>query len=226
MALELAALAGLSPSDQMRAADLLVLQGAYSSTAEASVALEKVARTPERKDGRRLPRGSRLSMVTRMAYMLGVMTQSDEKPSRLRSALQILLFTALVLIGFVAPLIWVPLMGFAFRKSGTQMGERATDFYAHGRSSDAGVTVRKAETVRIGMTAGLIRMALLILLPVVVAVIALVTGADLGIGEWGSSGVLLVAVSVLATVAWLLYRRWRRRHRASESGGLQAHPVT
>ena len=211
MALELAALAGFSPSDQMRAADLLGCRARYPSTGEASAALEKVARAPTRVEGARLPRGSRMNMIRRMAYMLGVMTQSGEKPSRLRSALQISLFAVLVLIGFVLPLIWVPIMGLAFRKSGTQMGERATDFYVHGRSSDAGVTVRKAETVRIGMTAGLIRMTLLILLPLTVALIALLSGADIGIGEWGSSGVLLIAVSVLATCAWLLSRWWRRR---------------
>ncbi len=211
MALELAALAGFSPTDQMRAADLLVLQGAYTSTPEASAALERVARDPTRVEGKRLPRGTRMSMVRRMAYMLGVITQSEEKQSRLRSALQVCLFGVLVLIGFIFPLIWVPIMGLAFRKSGIQMGARATEFYGQRRSRDAGVTVAKAETVRIGMAAGLIRMILLILVPVAVAVIALLTGVDIGGGKWVSAGVMLIAVSALATLAWLLYRWWRRR---------------
>ena len=55
MALELAALAGYAPSDQMRAADLLVLQGAYTSTPEASAALERVARDPKRSRGKEAP---------------------------------------------------------------------------------------------------------------------------------------------------------------------------
>jgi len=100
------------------------------------------------------------------------------------------------------------------------MGERATEFYAQSRTSEAGVTVRKAETVRIGMSAGLIRMALLILLPVAVAVIALLTGAEIGGGEWVSAGILLIAVSALATLAWFAYRWWRRRRR------LAARPVS
>jgi len=173
MALELATLAGYAPSDQMRAADLLVLQGAYASTTEASEALAKLARDPKGREGKRLPHGSRLSMIKRMAYMLGVIGSSGVKRSRMRTALQIALITVVVLVGFVLPLVWVPFMGLAFRKSGIQMGERATEFYAQSRTSEAGVTVRKAETVRIGMSAGLIRMALLILLPVAVAVIAL-----------------------------------------------------
>ena len=61
------------------------------------------------------------------------------------------------------------------------------------------------------MTAGLIRMTLLILLPVVVAVIALLTGAEIGGGEWVSAGILLIAVSALATLGWFAYRWWRRR---------------
>jgi hypothetical protein len=213
MALELAALAGHAPSDQMRAADLLVLQGAYASTSEASAALAKVARDPKGREGKRLPRGSRMSMIKRMAYMLGVIGSSGEKRSRMRTALEIALITVVVLVGFVLPLIWLPVMGLAFRKSGIQMGERATEFYAQGRTSEAGVTVRKAESVRIGMSAGLIRMALLILLPVAVAVIALLTGVEIGGGEWVSAGILLIAVSALATLAWFAYRWWRRSRR-------------
>jgi hypothetical protein len=215
MALELAAIAGYSPSDQMRAADLLVLQGAYASTAEASAALAKVARHPKHRDGKRLPRGSRMSMIKRMAYMLGVVGSSDEKRSRLRGLLEIALVGSVILVGLVLPLIWVPFMGFAFRKSGLQMGERATMFYAQGEAREAGVTVRKTETVRIGMSAGLIRMAILILLPILAAVIALLTGADFGDGRWLTALVLLIAVSALATLAWFAYRSWRRRRRSA-----------
>jgi hypothetical protein len=213
MALELAAIAGHNPSDQMRAADLLVLQGAYASTAEASAALTKVARDPKHREGQRLPRGSRVSMIKRMAYMLGVVGSSGEKRSRLRTLLEIALVGVVILVGLVLPLIWVPFMGFAFRRSGLQMGERATIFYAEGEAREAGVMVRKAETVRIGMSAGLIRMAILILLPILAGVIALLTGADMGDGRWLSALILFIAVSALATVAWFAYGWWRRRRR-------------
>jgi hypothetical protein len=213
MALELAAIAGHSPSDQMRAADLLVLQGAYASTAEASAALAKIARDPKQREGKRLPRGSRVSMVKRMAYMLGVIGSSDEKRSRVRTLLEAALIGVVILVGLVLPLIWVPFMGFAFRKSGLQMGERATIFYAQGGGREAGVAVRKPETVRIGMSVGLIRMTILILLPILAGVIALLTGADMGDGRWLTALILLIAVSALATLAWFAYRWWRRRRR-------------
>jgi membrane protein DedA with SNARE-associated domain len=74
--------------------------------------------------------------------------------------------------------------------------------------------VRKAPpTVRIAMSAGFVRMALLIAVPVVVAVIALLAGADIGSGKWVSAGVFLIAVSAAVTSAWLGYHWWRRQRR-------------
>jgi hypothetical protein len=212
MALELAALAGYAPDDEMRAADLLVIQGAYSTTEEASAALARLTRDPKRREGKRLPHGSRISMVKRMAFMLGLLGSSDEKPSRLRSALQMAMVGAVFLVGLVLPLVWVPYMALAFRKSGLRMGAHASAFYAERRSEEAGVIVRKAPTVRIAMSAGVVRMVALIALPVVVAVIALLTGADIGSGKWVSAGIFLIVLSALATLAWFGYRWWRRRH--------------
>ena len=211
MALELAALAGYAPDDEMRAADLLVIQGAYTSTDDASAALAKLTRDPKSREGKRLPRGSRISMVKRMAYMLGLLGSTEEKPSRVRSVLQMAFLGAVFLVGLVLPLVWVPYMAWAFRKSGLQMGRRASSFYADRKSEEAGVTVRKAPTVRIAMSAGFIRMLLLIALPVVVAVLALVFGADIGTGRWVSAGIFLIVVSALATLGWFGYRWWRRR---------------
>jgi len=212
MALELAALAGYAPDDEGRVADLLVIQGAYASTAEARAALTRLTRDPKSREGKRLPRGTRIAMVKRMAYMLGILGSSDgEKPSRLRSALQMALVGAVILVGLVLPLVWVPYMALAFRKSGLRMGAQASAFYAERRSEDAGVTVRKAPIVRIAMSAGLTRMVLLIALPVVVAVIALLTGADIGSGKWVSAGIFVIAVSGLTTLAWFGYRWWRWR---------------
>lgn len=212
MALELAALAGYAPDDEMRAADLLVIQGAYASTAEAGAALARLARDPKSRKGKRLPRGTSISMVKRMAYMLGVIGSSGEKKSsRLRSALQTVSVGAVFLVGLVLPLVWVPYMALAFRKSGLRMGAQASAFYAERRSEEAGVTVRNAPKARIGMSAGLIRMILLITLPVIVAVIALLTDANIGSGKWISAGIFLIAVSGLVTLAWFGYRRWRGR---------------
>jgi hypothetical protein len=211
MALELAALAGYAPDDEMRAADLLVIQGAYASTNEARAALATLTRNPKERQGKRLPRGTRIAMVKRMAHMLGMLGSSDEKPSRLRSLLQMAFVGAVFLVGLVLPLVWVPYMAWAFRKSGLRMGASARAFYAQGQSEEAGVTVTKAPAVRVAMSAGVLRVVLLIALPVVVAMIALLTGADLGTGKWLSAGIFLLVISGLVTLAWVGYRSWRRR---------------
>jgi hypothetical protein len=212
MSLELAALAGYSADGEMRAADLLVIQRAYGSNAEAAAALARMTRDPQHREGRRLPRGSRISMVKRMAYMLGLLGSSDEKTGWVRSALQWALVGAVFLVGLVLPLVWVPYMAWAFRKSSLQMGARASAFYAERSSEETGITVRKAASVSVGMSAGFVRMLALIAVPVLVAVIALLTGTDIGTGRWLSAGILLILVSGLATLAWFGYRSWRRRH--------------
>jgi hypothetical protein len=216
MALELAALAGYAPDGEMRAADLLVIQGAYPSTPEASAALAKVTRDPSKREGKRLPRGTRISMVRRMAYMLGLLG-SGQKTGWLRSALSWLLIGVVFLVGLVLPLVWVPYMAWSFRKSSVQMGVRASAFYAERRSKETGVTVAKAKapSVQIGMSAGFARMLALIALPVLVAVVALLAGADVGTGKWLSAAIFLVVVSGLITLAWLGYRSWRHRRLAA-----------
>ena len=55
----------------------------------------------------------------------------------------------------------------------------------------------------------------LIAVPVVVAVIAIFTGADIGTGKWLSAAIFLIVVSGLVTLAWFGYHRWRRRRQSS-----------
>src|SRR5262249_5435900 len=160
--------------------------------------LAGVTRGPHNREGKRLPRGSRNSMVERMAYMLGLLGSSDEKTSWLRSVLQWAVLGGVVLLGLLLSLGRGPLMavggreGWAFRKSSLQMGARASAFYAERSSEETGVTVRKAPSVRVGMSAGFARMLALIALPVLVAVIALLTGADIGTGKWISAVIFLL----------------------------------
>jgi hypothetical protein len=56
-------------------------------------------------------------------------------------------------------------------------------FYAERKNKEAGVTVTRSPTVRIGMSAGVVRMLALIALPAVVAVVPLLAGGDIGSGN-------------------------------------------
>jgi hypothetical protein len=210
MALELAGLSGRDPEDQVRAADLLVLQGAYRSVAEASSALEHVVREPKHREGR-LPRGSRIAMVRRMAYLLGMLGPSGEKKSRLRQALGIALLCVVFLVSFAMPLVWVPYMAASLRRSALQVGGRATAFYTDGAAAAPSSAHEEPRNVSVGIAAGFSRTVVLIAVPVVGAAIALLTGLEVGGSRLVGSGVLLVVLSQAAAIVWLVNRWWRRR---------------
>jgi hypothetical protein len=215
MAFELAAINGHSATDMMRAADLLVLQGAYPTTEEAGAALETVTRSAGKPAGGRLPRGARWNMIKRMAFLLGLLgAPGTPKPSRLVSAVRWLALGLTFLVGLVLPLVWVPYMAVSMRRAASQMGQRGVDFYAVRRSGEAGVTVTGAPlTLNVGISAGLVRLLLLIVIPIVVAVIALLTDTDIGGGRWITAFVALVVFSTVVTFGWLGFRWLRRRRR-------------
>jgi hypothetical protein len=213
LALELAATAGHSPTDERRAADLLVIQGAYDTTNEATAALARVTRDPGARTEKRLPRGSRWSMVMRMAFILGVLgAPGDPKRSRLRATLGWVGVGVVVVVGLVLPLVWVPYMAVSMRKSAVRMGDRARKFYADRETVDR----IDVPLVRLAFSAGLARfLALFVLLvaPLVVAVVGAATGVELGTGRYLSAVILLVLVSGAATLAWIFLARRRRGRR-------------
>jgi hypothetical protein len=214
MVFELAAVAGRSPTDQMRAAELLVLLGAYPTTEDALAALQEM-KTHPRDPGKKLPRGTRWSMIMKMGYLLEVFGPSDPTRTKLRSTLGWIGVGFVFLVGLVLPLVWVPYMAYAMRKSSLRLASRAVPYYA-GETSDAGVTVT-SRRISVGGTAALARTLLLLLLPVAAAIVAFVAGLQITGGSWVSALLLLLLVSAAATLGWLAFRWWRRRRRLAAS---------
>jgi hypothetical protein len=221
MAFELAVINGYSATDRMRAADLLVLQGAYSTAEEAGAALDTVTRA-ERQGGR-LPRGARWSMIKRMAFLLGLLAApGTPKPGLLVSMIRWIALGVTFIVGLVLPLAWVPYMAVSMRRAALQMGQRGRTFYAAKRTEETGVTVTRGPlTVNVGVAAGFARMLLLIAAPIVIALIALLTDTNIVGGRWITALVGLVVISALATVSWLGFRWLRRRRRRT---GIAAVP--
>jgi hypothetical protein len=214
MVFELAAATGHDPNDRRRAADLLVLLGAYDSLDEAERALATMARDPHSREGKRLPASALWDTTRRMAYLLGVFGASDPTRSRLRATLGWIGVGILCVVGFVVPVVWVPYMAYSLRGRTMRLGGRARDYYAAERPGDAGVVVQRR--VRIGGTAALARTLVHIVVPVGVAVAALLTGLSLGGGKVIDALLVLLAASVVLTAGWLGVRRWRRRRRRAE----------
>ena len=206
MVFELAAVSGRDPRDPMRAADC-------SSCSGPTARLPRLRRRPQawRRTRARREKTSRrrsLDMVKRMSYLLGLLAPdpgsvASASPSvgRDRPA---------PLVGFVLPLVWVPYLAYATRRSALRLAARARDYYADGGAADAGVNVRSgARHASLGGTVGSAGVALLVL-PIGAALIALLTGYSPGGGRWLFTGLIFIGVSFIASFLWLSLR-WLRR---------------
>ncbi len=208
MVYELAAAADRSPTDRLRAAELLVLLGAYSSTGEALQALADLPADASARVGKRLPRGTRIEALKKMAYLLQVLAPPVER-SRLRATAGWTGVGVLVLVGLVVPLVWVPYMAYSMRRSTLRLAERARIYYSASGPADDGVVVTHGERVQAGGLLALTRVVLLAVFPLLVAVVGLLTGFSFAGGNWLTALVVLLAASALATFGWLAYHRRR-----------------
>jgi hypothetical protein len=214
MVFELAAVSGRNPRDHLRAAELLVLLGAYPTIEEAGAAIAAMPRDAGKREGKKLPAGTRIDMVKRMAYLLEVLGPADVTRSRFRATIGWIGVVVLVLVGLVLPLVWVPYMAYTSRRATLRVGARAREFYAVSEAEEAGLTVRRSGRIQVGGTLAFGRMALLVVLPIIVALVGLLAGFKSAGGRWATAGVLLIGISLLATLAWFGYRWWRHRRRA------------
>ncbi|MGW7051135.1 hypothetical protein [Streptomyces sp. NPDC054887] len=203
--LELAALDGRDPTARARAGELLVLQGVYKDTAEALDALARSERAP--RAPARWRRWTALWRVTvRMAHILGVLTPGDRKPDtgpRVRrvasGAWQWLLLGAVILVGMVAPLVWLPYMAVAYQRVDARLADRVFAFYF---ADTAPVASRPQPEV----AAAAVRALLSLLLPCVLVAMTFLAGLRIADSHWPVLGITLATASV--TVGGLWY--WRR----------------
>ena len=207
MVFELAAVAGRNPLDRGRASELLVLQGAYPAADEATAALAALPDDPARA-GKRLPAGTRVATVRRMAALLGLLGTPDIHYSRLRATVGWLGIGVLVLVGFVLPLVWLPYMAFSTNRSTRRLAARAHRYYF---APTAEAVAAQGPRFNMGGIVGFARLVLLSVFPLVFAIVGLLTGFSFAGGRWLSAGLLLLGLSAVGTLGWLAYRRWLRR---------------
>jgi hypothetical protein len=213
MVFELAAVAGHDPTDELRAAELLVLLGAYSSTEEAAAGLAEVPSDSGSRTGSRVPR---LDAVKRLAYLIQILGPPDQKRSAFRETIGWIGIGFLFLVGLALPLVWVPYMAYSTHRATRRMAVRAVRFYS---SDDAGRerAVAAADgAVAIGGTVAFARVVLMVVFPIIVGLVALLTGFSFAGGRWLTATLFLLVLSALATLGWLAYRR--RRLQKGSSG--------
>ncbi|MDI2127644.1 hypothetical protein [Yinghuangia seranimata] len=222
MVLQLAALHGRDPRAETRAADLLVLQGAYPDQQQAARAIAAV-RDGEPGGSHRVPRGQRLATLARMAAILGI-TQPDEghRVGRVRQVLTWVGITLFVVVGLFLPFIWLPAMAWSYQRATPRLGRRAVRFYA-ATSSAAEATGqriaagraprREGEAVEPLGLLGVLRTLAAVVLPL--GALAFVLLADVRFGEsnLAAAGLWLVVGAQVGALLWFLAWWWRRRRR-------------
>ncbi|WP_406194277.1 hypothetical protein OH807_04830 [Kitasatospora sp. NBC_01560] len=205
--LELAAVSGKDPAARERVAELLVIQGAHPDRSSAERAL--AAGPPAPKGGGRL-RGF-LALVWRMARLLGLTTvDEDPPPSRRRTVGEWVLVLVVLLVGLVAPLVWLPYMALSYHWATDRLAARAAAYYFGGDPAEwLGVRHRRADP---GAIAAALRAGLSLLLPLVGVIV--VVGADLRVAgsHWPVLAGVVISLSCLVGVLWYRgHRTWRNR---------------
>ncbi|MEV4615525.1 hypothetical protein AB0K43_23485 [Kitasatospora sp. NPDC049258] len=210
MVLELAALAGHDPVVRERAAELLVVQGAYPTVPQARQALAEVADRPAVPAEGRLPRGTRTRMLREMAYLLGLIDPGGRRPGRIRQAAGRLAVAALVVVGFFFPLVWVPAMWVAYQRGTSRLGLRAAEFYG---SRSGGAPVGPPAGGGGWRPAGVLVLARTLvatLVPTFALLVVLVTDVRL-VGSKLAAGLVAVALASLVVATVHGIRHWLRR---------------
>ncbi|MFB7512431.1 hypothetical protein [Streptomyces sp. NPDC056144] len=206
MMLELGALAGREATDPARAAELLVIQGVYPDEERAAAALADAAvkARPDTSPGRA---AALVILVKRMAYLLGIVTPDPRPVSVAVRVWRWVLVGAVLLVGFVAPLVWLPYLGYSYHRATQDLGERASRYYL-------GETVSPSEDAtraRPALVGGILNALLSLLVPIGTVVFLVLADVRLMGSQYPAIVVALVVLSMAVNVAWYLRRRRRRR---------------
>ncbi|MFB6889590.1 hypothetical protein ACFCX4_09790 [Kitasatospora sp. NPDC056327] len=211
--LELAALAGKDPTARARIPELLVLQGAHPDLAAAERALAAGPPPPPPPSGRGL-RSGRLrglgSLLWRMARLLGLTSENTEPPpSRWRSAGEWTLLALVLLMGTVAPLVWLPYMALSYTWATDRVAARGLAFHFGGAQADwRGPRRSRADP---GVVAATGRALLALLVPLVAVGVLLVADVRLADSRWPVLAPVLIALSVVVSgLWWIVHGRSRR----------------
>ncbi|MEV6977011.1 hypothetical protein [Kitasatospora sp. NPDC093806] len=207
--LELAALAGKDPTAPARTAELLVLQGAHPdlATAERALAAGPARETAGgRRSGRLRGFGS---LLWRMARLLGLTSEdTDPPPSRWRSAAEWVLLVLVILLGTLAPLVWLPYMAVNYAWATDRLATRAVAFHFGGDPAGWPGPHRTRAAPGIAAAAG--RALLSLLLPAGAVALLLLADVRLAGSRWPALAVVLIGLSVVVSALW-----WTARRRAS-----------
>lgn len=215
--LELAALDGRDPTADARAAELLVLQGVYEDTRQARDALARTG-PPAGAPSRRRRWVALWGVTMRMARLLGLIVPGDESQGEgghvrrvAARAWRWVILVVVILVGMVAPLVWLPYMATSYRRADARMADRVLAYYFG--DSEAARHRSAARPTPESAGAGL-RTLLSLLVPLVLAAVTFLTGLRIAGSSWPVLGIVLASASTAVGAFW--YRRRVRSRRSSQ----------
>ncbi|MFJ9789747.1 hypothetical protein [Streptomyces globosus] len=223
--MELAAVTGLDPTAPERSAELLVLQGVYPDTQSAARALAEDPEAGSTQSAGPAPRSRWTVLVgvtLRMARLLGLLTTGEEsRGSRLRAwAVRIgqwALLLAVLAVGMVVPLVWMPYMAVSYRKATRRLLARAADSYLlHVPPPERR---RGAAGLDPGALAAVVRVLSSVLVPAGVVLLVLLADLRTAGGRWPALLVGLAAASAAVGAWWHLRRRRRAGREDAAAAG-------
>ena len=208
MILEMAVLAGRSATDPVRAAEVLVIQGAHPDVPSAQAALRASVAGRQADDRRRPGVRALWSMTWRMARLLGLTSPGPEtRPSRWIRLRGWVVLGATFVVGTFLPLIWMPYLGDAYRRSTLDLARRATLAY---EGSDRGIhKPGKRGFAAPAMTGAVVKAVIAVAATVLLVVVLVALDVRVAGGRWPTVVIGLAAAAVVTSFVW--YRGWRKR---------------
>jgi hypothetical protein len=209
MLLRMAAVSGRDPCDPRRAAEVLVIMGVYGTVDQAAAAMEALPDAGDGAVGRHSAVFAVWGVIWRMAKLLGLVAPAAVNPvSRLVHLGRWLLLGLALVVGMVAPMIWLPYLAMSYYRGTVELAERTSAFY--GGKARAIHLPRKTSAVP-GLVAALLRaIASLVLIGVGVATF-LALDVRIDGHEWPALLLLAILVSSATGLAWYL-RHARHLH--------------
>ncbi|MFE0424743.1 hypothetical protein ACFW15_20385, partial [Streptomyces sp. NPDC058953] len=176
------------------------------------------ADTAEDTGSRLRPRpGAVWGVTLRMARLLGLLTPSDARDAgagRARrlatTTAKVLLLAAVIAVGTVAPLVWLPYMALSYHWATGRLTDRAALYYFREPAP------RRPAGTAPGLTASSGRAVVSLLVPAVLTAVVLVLGWRVEHARWPVVTMALVLSSAGTGLWWWLRRRDRRRRAADE----------